>query len=118
MIATWIPDTTNGARSFVVFLVIESRMSGGPSHSHVTAATQEMPRRPRGVNSSSTACFTGSRLAICRFGHDNGDQCFTNHSQIGKLHLKIRGRKGVIFSLPLNHLRKLNTVYFLHYGKN
>lgn len=43
MIATWIPDTTNGARSFVVFLVIESRMSGGPSPSHVIDASREMP---------------------------------------------------------------------------
>lgn len=64
MIATWIQHTTNGACSFVVFLVMESRMSGGPSPSHVTEATQEMPRKPRWFNSSA-ACFCCAQAASC-----------------------------------------------------
>lgn len=50
MIATWIPDTTNLRPFFCCLLVIESRMSGGPSPSHVAEVRQEMPRW---VNSSA-----------------------------------------------------------------
>lgn len=70
MIATWIPGTANGTRSFVVFIVIESRMSGGPSPSHVAEATQEMPpvRHVGLILLQLVLLLKGGRLAIGRFG--------------------------------------------------